>query len=246
MLLAALTLAAGTAQADPLRVVRLTSGEWEPWSGPDLPEGGIATRIVRDAFAARGITVEIGWFPWARAWELARTDAWDGSFAWVPDESRRALVRFSEPIYVGTTVFLHRRGEALAWETVDDLAAKRIGITHGYGYGPDFESALRSGKLQTDPAPSDEANLRKLLAGRIDLFPIDDIVGLALARRILGPDAAKLAFDPRPVHRSTNHLIVRRDHPRADEILAAFAEGLKAVKGQVDPHRWLERWGTAP
>ncbi len=238
---------AAAAESAPLpKILRLTSGTWEPWSSPDLPEGGIATRVVRDAFATQGITVEIGWFPWPRAWDLAQREPWDASFAWVIDDARKTAVLFSDPVYIGTTVFMHRRGEPLVWDRIDDLADKRIGVTLGYSYGPDFAAAVASGKISTDPAPSDEANLRKLLGHRIDLFPIDDIVGMALVRRILGAKATDLAFDPRPVYRSTNHLVVRKDHPHAAAILAAFNAGLAMVKDRDDPARWLERWGHQP
>ena len=40
-----------------------------------------------------------------------------------------------------------------------------------------FSDLIAAGKLKIDPAPSDISNFKKLLLGRIDIFPIDQDVG---------------------------------------------------------------------
>lgn len=46
-------------------VARITAGEWPPYLGSDLPHFGIAGRIITEAFATQGITVEMTFFPFA-------------------------------------------------------------------------------------------------------------------------------------------------------------------------------------
>lgn len=57
------SILAGCASAE--EVVRITAGEWPPYLGSDLPHFGIAGRIITEAFATQGITVEMTFFPFA-------------------------------------------------------------------------------------------------------------------------------------------------------------------------------------
>ena len=59
---AALTLVwAGGAAA---RTVELATLTWPPFYGPDLPEGGPVTELVRAALNSQGHRLEVRWVPW--------------------------------------------------------------------------------------------------------------------------------------------------------------------------------------
>ncbi|MBF0233705.1 MAG: hypothetical protein HQK65_11810 [Desulfamplus sp.] len=60
-------------------IIRLTNGEWPPYLHKELKYYGVASRIVTEAFALEGITVEYDFFPWGRAYEYAKSGEWNGS-----------------------------------------------------------------------------------------------------------------------------------------------------------------------
>ena len=45
------------------QVIRLANGEWPPYTSKDLPNYGLGSQIVSEAFAEVGIKVEYGFFP---------------------------------------------------------------------------------------------------------------------------------------------------------------------------------------
>ncbi len=58
--------------------------------------------------------------------------------------------------------------------TIDDLRGKRVGITLGYPYTREL---LDNPHIIFDKAPSDEINTKKLIAGRIDAFVVEERTG---------------------------------------------------------------------
>jgi polar amino acid transport system substrate-binding protein len=64
-----------------------------------LPYFGLASRVVTEAFAAEGVTVEYGYFPWARSFMLAQTGEWDGTLIWTKSAEREKDFYYSEPLF---------------------------------------------------------------------------------------------------------------------------------------------------
>ena len=58
--------------------IRLANGEWAPYFSTKLKYYGIGSRIVAEAFHLEGIKVEYGFFPWKRAFEIAKEGKWPG------------------------------------------------------------------------------------------------------------------------------------------------------------------------
>src|SRR4051812_4106968 len=87
---------AGLAHAD--RNVRITNGEWPPYLSANLPDNGLISRVVTEAFRLQGITVEYGFFPWARALLLAKIGGWDGTVAWARSPARERDFYISDPV----------------------------------------------------------------------------------------------------------------------------------------------------
>ena len=53
--------------------IRLTNGEWPPFTSKEFQHGGVMSRIVTEAFAAEGVTVQYEYVPWKRAYAAAKT-----------------------------------------------------------------------------------------------------------------------------------------------------------------------------
>lgn len=244
-LLALLLLATACQPATPTRVapltaaptalpanhVRLTNGEFPPYLGAGLPHYGVASRIVSEAFALKGITVEYGFFPWARALSLAQEGAWDGSVVWHKTPEREVHFYFSDSVIDNNDVFFHLKSYAFEWQALEDLAALRIGGTIDYNYGAAFMEAEQAGQITVERTSSDEQNFKKLLAGRIDIFPLDLEVGLSLLRTNFTPEeAAQITHHPLPVQTSPFSLMLSKKIERNVELMTLFNAGLQELK----------------
>ncbi|MBB5018160.1 polar amino acid transport system substrate-binding protein [Chitinivorax tropicus] len=218
--------------------IRLTNGEWPPYLSPTLPHDGLASRIVRAAFAERGIKVEYGFFPWKRAFELAKEGAWDGSVVWMKNREREQQFHFSAPVIHSDYVFFHRRGLVFDWREINDIRPYRIGLSDGYDYGKDVSASQRNGQLKVEVATSDLINLRKLAWGRIDLFPINRVVGLSMLSQLNTDEAERLTFHPKALQMDTLHLILNRKNPSHTKLIEEFNKGLESVRARGDIARF--------
>ncbi|RMF18678.1 MAG: amino acid ABC transporter substrate-binding protein [Candidatus Dadabacteria bacterium] len=207
-------------------LIRLTNGEWPPWMSERLPEGGPVSQLVREAWAEAGFAVKWGWMPWARGYALAAAGAWDGTTGWSRTPARERAFVYSAPLFEGETVLLSRRDKPVTWRTVDDLRGVRLGVTLSYTYGTTIDSMIASGALLTDPAPDDTTNLQKLLAGRIDAFPLERHVAGALLQQAFPRQAHLIGCSPTLLRRATYHLLLTRKRPDAQALAEQFNAGL--------------------
>jgi polar amino acid transport system substrate-binding protein len=111
-----------------------------------------------------------------------------------------------------------------------DLKGLHIGATIDYNYGEAFAKAEADGTLTVERVASDEQNFRKLLAGRIDIFPLDLDVGLAMLRQNFTPEEmAQITYHPLPIESYTYSLMLSKKVPRNQEMLDLFNAGLKEL-----------------
>ncbi|WP_439889320.1 substrate-binding periplasmic protein [Pseudomonas sp. MBLB4123] len=237
MLLFSLLLGSGVEAAQQLR---LTSGEWPPFHGAELPKQGVASQIVTEAFALEGIEVRWEFLPWARAMQLATQGQRAGTALWRRNAERERLFFISDPVLETQTHLLHRKSVEFAWQTLDDLRGLRIGATRGYYYGKAFERAESTGRLNVQRINSDEVALRQLLAGRIDLFPLSRLAASSLlAQRFTSAERAQLSFHPLPLSSHSLHLLLSRRIAANAELMARFNNGLARLHENGKIARWL-------
>lgn len=221
-------------------ILRITNGEWPPYLGSDEPGHGIASRIVTRAFERAGYEVAYEFHPWARSLYLARKGQRDGTAVWLPSEKRREEFFISRPVIVTEYVFFHRVDMPFDWQTVADLADYRIGLTRDYDYGQVIDRVKTRGIAHTEIVSSDELNFRKLMAGRIDLFPLDRVVGQRMADDLFGADeAGSLTWHPHPVRKDRLHLLLSRKVAGNAERMEAFNRELKAMRREGKIQRIL-------
>ncbi|MBF0121431.1 MAG: ABC transporter substrate-binding protein [Desulfobacterales bacterium] len=67
------------------------------------------------------------------------------------------------------------KGKPVKFETYSDLKDYLIGATKDYAYVPEFWEAIKIGILKADIVIKNELNIKKLITGRINLFPSNGI-----------------------------------------------------------------------
>ena len=209
--------------------IRITNGEWGPLLSEYSYEYGVASHIVTEAFKAVGVKVEWGFFPWKRAFIIAKEGEWDASAVWKRSKERENDFLFSAPVVSEEGVFFHLKDFKFDWTDMDSLKKYKIGITAMYDY-QDLTKAIKDKKLSVFEVSSDEKNYKLLLRNRIDIFPNNRIVGLNQLKNLLGKDADKITYHKKRVYKSTLHLMISKQWPKRDKFLKLFNEGLEKVK----------------
>ncbi|MFE8070761.1 transporter substrate-binding domain-containing protein [Marinobacteraceae bacterium S3BR75-40.1] len=214
-----------------LQPLVLTTGHWPPYFDQQMPHAGIAAHIIELAAKRAGYAVEYRFYPWTRSLYMAEKGKVAGTAAWFANDQREQKFFISKSVIASGYVFFHRRKPGFDWGAVEDLAPYKIGTTIGYYYGDFFEQALKAGKLQVESVSSDRLNFQKLLAGRIDLFPNDRVVGLYLLKHELpAGEARNIVYHPRPLLRSSLHLLLSRRLPENKTTMARFNQALAELR----------------
>lgn len=238
----------GTSSAE--ETVRMASGEWPPFTSERLKDFGVYSRIVSEAFALEGLRVEYGFFPWSRSYNYVVNGAWDGSLTWAPTPEKVSEVLFSDPVFRHTKVFFHRKNYVFDWNAIDDLKGVKIGATVKYTYGSDFDQAAKDGRVSVEYVTSDLQNFKKLLAGRIQIFPSDVSVGYELLNSNFTPgEVGLLTHYPKPVEETDTCVIFTKNNiERSQDLLDRFNRGLRKLKelGRYDELLEASRRGEFP
>ena len=224
-------------------IVRLTSLEWPPYSGEALKDGGTSIQEVRRIFDLAGLDLDVAFLPWKRAVALAE---FHPDYAGVVPEyhaARRDMdkggtgCRYSLPFGISPIGFAYRTDKVFDWGTYDDLKPFRFGVVSGYINEEKFDDMVLRNELIVDGAMSDEQNIRKLLAGRVDAIVIDknvlqhilssmnyrsDETPIAFHAKLLAEQKLFICFSPdkrfAPVRDAFNRVLREEEHARQTAI----------------------------
>lgn len=220
--------------------LRLVTGELPPYATQERSDDGIALNIVRKAFANVGDTVSYTFKPWTRSLEEARAGQWDGTAYWGKNPTRDVGFLISDNVLTEQWVFLYRQrtdgGEPFNWDSLADLKGQRIAAVQSYTYTPEFWEMQKAGTLKVELAQDDLGNLRRLVAGRVDVAVIERNVACYLMNaHFTAAEAAGLRAHPKLLtNQFTTHLMLSDKLPQSAERMKAFNRGLAQLKKSKD------------
>lgn len=202
---------------------------------------GVGSRIVTEAFAPEGIKTEYGFYPWKRALMLAREGTWDGAVGWESNPDREPYFYASGKVWEAPWVFFHLKTYPFDWKTFDDLKHIRIGGTLEYMYTTEFLNAERSGKITVERTSRDEQNFKKLLYGRIDIFPQLADVGHDQLQELFDPETVRLfTHHPVPFGKHSEQLLLSKKQERNRKLVKIFDNGLQKLKNSGRYEQYFE------
>lgn len=212
-------------------VFRITTCEWLPVISEEMEDFGPLCRAVKEAFALEGIRVEYGFFPWKRALAYMECGSWDGSICWSQTQERKEYAYYSDALYAEGMHFFHLKAHPFSWKSMEDVAGLCIGATYGCHYGTAFHNAEKAGKIEVSRVTKDLQNLKKLLAGRIHILPLELEAGYAFMNKYMNPkEISRITHHPRCLKHDTYHLIFSKKVKGNKEMVVRFNRGLKRLR----------------
>lgn len=166
----------------------LSTLEWPPFSGAELPEKGIVVQIVKHAIAYDDHQLKVTVVPWNRAIRMVEIGTQIGYFPEYINPTNDYI--FTDSLGQSTIVFLERKSNPIVWDLVADLNHYQLGVVKGYVNTPDIDAMIKDGSQKFEEAMNERQNILKLAAGRIDIIIIDINVYQYLQR---DPKIAKIS-----------------------------------------------------
>lgn len=174
--------------------ITMVDTPWPPYVVGDLEEGlltgGTVVEVVNTIFSKIDHTdVVIEVLPWRRAFHNVEHGFKDGMLLLQKNKQRERVMDFSDEIFTADTVFFYKKSrfpDGIQWQSFKDLSSLRIGSVAGYTVTRHLESISDSGAALnlTKITASDEQLMRMLAKGRIDLFPLNLLVGSEIVKSL--------------------------------------------------------------
>ncbi|WP_163836178.1 substrate-binding periplasmic protein [Spartinivicinus ruber] len=222
------------------REVKLAYGEYPPYYGKNLVNGGVITEIVKEAFKQVNYEVKIDFIAsWARRLEMAKQGGYDGIYSAWYRKDREEFFVFSDPLPANVIGFYKRKEDDISFKSLEELKSYKIGVIVGYSNAPKFKRA----KLQTYPVVKEKANIGKLILKRIDLALIDKGVGKYILTNDFPESVDKIEWLSPPIEVVNQHLIISKKAKDFQNKISDFNKGLDIITKKGRLEEILEKHG---
>ncbi len=166
--------------------IKLMTEIFSPYQFKDEIDGhliGISTEIVQAIQKELGDTSPIKVYPWVRGNKILDKKPNSALFSMMKTKSREKKYKWIGPLDKLQIVFFKRKGSNITLSSVDDARkVHKIGVTKKVA---NYEILHSMGFTNLDVVGgSDDKNIKKLLKGRIDLWPYVKAAGLYNAKKI--------------------------------------------------------------
>ncbi|WP_028866264.1 substrate-binding periplasmic protein [Psychromonas aquimarina] len=112
--------------------VNLVTGDFPPFVGGHLENGGLAAEIIQHIFTAMGHQPEIVFRPWKRGFSATMNGQFLGTFPYSKNSEREKILYFSNVMYELQEYFFTKQDFNLNYQSEKDLTGLRICKPIGY------------------------------------------------------------------------------------------------------------------
>ncbi len=209
----------------------VATGHYPPFTSEQLPNDGFANHVVSEALVREGYKAEFSYFPWVRARHQVVVGQLPATSYWACDSVFRKMYYCSEPIVdIRFRLFYRKDAPLPDWGELKNHPERRIGLTRGYSYTSEIQKA-RDTWLNHSYEQSDQQQIKKLLAGRIDGFVLEELVYHSLIESMdLSQSAHQITYDESTVFVAQGTVLFSRDNPKSLELLQIFNRGLAKLR----------------
>lgn len=230
----AVTVGLGIAMAHMAQAqsVSLVSGDdYLPFADRKAPEGGMATEIVKKAFAEVKTEAKVDWLPWARGYDDTKSGAFTATFPYFKGAEREKDMLYSDIIFKLTDrVFIKAGAKKFNFSTVAGFTGSTICLPIGWTQPAKLADAIKSGAIKVQ-APKDISTCVKLIdSERADFFVTEENNGKASIAAAGVAAGSVVVADVPPLSENGLYLIASKSVPASKDVIATFNKGLDALR----------------
>ena len=192
---------------------------------------GSSTDVMNEVLKRTGIKATIAIYPWERAYKAAQEDKTTCVYSTTRTEAREKLFKWVGPLVSDSWVLYAKADSPIAIGSLED--AKKYAIA---GYQGDAKTAfLKEKGFKVEETIKDEQNVKKLEAGRVDLWVAGNISGPWIAKT--NGVKVKPVFTVKEVQMYAACNVAM---PDAD--VASMNEAIKAIKADGTYDKFLKAY----
>lgn len=212
-----------------------------PHSIEDALKPSFSRELFQEAMASQGYSVDIRFYPWARAFELGKLGKVDAVWPSIHQKERDAWFMFGSPVIRTNYILIKRRDLHLVFRGLDDAKPHIIGTLRGGITGSPLDTMPADYRIE--PATSFEQNLKKLAAGRIDFMTSERYTGAYLLKTEFSALSDTVELVLPPISSINFYLMFSVNAPEAREKMQAFEKGLRQMRSNGLLAKLLKRHG---
>jgi len=157
-------------------VWKITSLNWEPYSSARIVNQGNSIQKLRNVLKKHGITLQVEFYPWLRAQEIAKTKGYLGYFPAWPEEVKDGFIP-SEKVDISNVSIMSRNVINHKYLNIKHLCKNfKIGFVRTYVYPHLIANMMSENPDCFVGAPFESSLLLMLSKGRFDFAVTDSIV----------------------------------------------------------------------
>ncbi|WP_189429479.1 substrate-binding periplasmic protein [Alishewanella longhuensis] len=202
--------------------IEISTGEWPPFLGAELPEQGVIARLIRDIFAEAQISVQFTFLPWSRAMHDTVNGKYAATAVWMFADDRAKNFLYSAAVLNEKFVFFYRKSQPFYWQQLTDLQGMIVGGVSGYSYGPNFDAAVKNHIIGLDIVGTVEQNFQRLALGRVDVVAEEISVGYHMLQQRLPDIANSITHHPQPLLVNQSFLLFPKTNPQSEALNLLF------------------------
>jgi len=221
--------------------IAMAIGEWPPYTSKKMKNYGMASEIVTSALKEVGIEPQYESYPFKRIFlNVSKGKKW-AAFPYAYTKKRAKEVIYSkEPIIkIKDKLFYYKKRPVKEFKELKDLKSITIGGCLGYWYNDLFKNA----GLSIEYANRDLNSLKKLIIGRVDVVPMDEVAGWALIKKNFPDQVNNFKTFEKALKIKGSFLISSKKYPGSKELLKKFETGFKLIKEKGIYKKILEKYG---
>jgi polar amino acid transport system substrate-binding protein len=211
-------------------VIRLVTGEYAPFTGENLPQGGMGTEIVTSVLKSLDWQYQIVFEPWERSVVDLDANQFFGAFPFSIDVERSRDHLFSDAIFTDPFMFFALKDAPFHYLQPDDLTGRTLCYPGAKGWSLEgLQPLVDAGKIKMERPADLPACFNMLKANRVDLVFAAESVGWTAAKTALGStDAIKTLEQPYKV--AYAHIMITKTYPNGSQLLGRFNAALQKLE----------------